>query len=880
MPAVVNVTKDQILAEEEAIKEQVYGHFQRKIEETNSAVSQAKLDLESGKYESQFVSSFASELERQRRKQITVSKEINSLYKKPYFSHIKLSIPADNDTIHCLLTDCPDLDEARTIDYNKYGEMVIVPFRQDAHRKMFGALFSAYQAKNGSPFTVPDQKNPTGEGTVFKPELIRDVTIASRVIKDVRQFFPSILFEEETIDFDDILAQRLDENRESATLRNIIATLQREQYGIIQTPQNESFVVQGCVGSGKSQCLIHRLFFLRSVLAENGWERVLLITPSQLFRNYSDELMRRFRLSSVENTSISELYRELLFRLDDRFKNRQYRYELSEEYLPDEYLRQVYSRGTIEKIRAEIKKAIRKYVDEACEYLNIPMLDEPLSPKAIDSIVEKLDREISAVSLREMERSKDESYLNMRKESEQLEKSIASLKKTQERLLQRSDDLLAKKEQLRKLREDLVQAETELSDWLERIAEQKELLKTDVDAAVLALAGGKIKYSTLGVVNDYLVKAARFFDATVEWGDKFKSDSEHTAFLRSYIEFCQQELSSFSKGKSVVALERSYQKEIDENENRIQEVRATITSSEQRIEDIIHRLQEYTNDENVRNHTKARIEAMEASRFFLSRIESTVFEREIWNALAPLKEQCGIKTVDIENLGNGRRRETRILYKSDLLFYLRIYMFLNKTENLPVYEYICVDEGQDLHAADYETLHELFPTAVFNVFGDVDQALHVDCGISEWQKETGIETVFELNKNYRNTPAVVEFIKDMFGAKMEACGHVRKEQAPTVLTSKGSIQAMITAVPNMAVIVKDHKAFDHLSELMGSGAGQLNYIDTNSSEEKEGTISCFSVFAAKGLEFPEVLVWPEDMTKNQKVVACSRSLNHLYYCNL
>lgn len=133
MPAVVNVTKDQILAEEEAIKEQVYGHFQRKIEETNSAVSQAKRDLESGNYESQFVSSFASELERQRRKQITVSKEINSLYKKPYFSHIKLSIPADNDTIHCLLTDCPDLDEAHTVDYNKYGEMVIVPFRQDAH---------------------------------------------------------------------------------------------------------------------------------------------------------------------------------------------------------------------------------------------------------------------------------------------------------------------------------------------------------------------------------------------------------------------------------------------------------------------------------------------------------------------------------------------------------------------------------------------------------------------------------------------------------------------------------------------------------------------------------------------------------------------------
>lgn len=879
MSAVVNVTKDQILAEEEAVKEQVYGHFQRKIEESNNAVTQAERDLEAGKFESQFVSSFASELDKQRRNRLMVSREINGLYKKPYFAHIKLDIPEDKDTLHCLLTDCPDLDEARTINHSQDGETVIIPFRQDAHRKLFGALFSAYQAKNGSAFSVPD---PKGGETHFNPEIIRDVTIASRVIKDVRQFFPAVLFEEEAIDFDDILAQRLDENRESATLRNIIATLQREQYSIVQTPQNESFIVQGCAGSGKSQCLIHRLFFLRSVIAENGWERVLLITPSQLFRNYSAELMRRFRLSTVGNTSISELYRELLFGIDDRFKNRQYRYELSEEYLPDEYLRQVYSRSTIEKIRTEIKRAIRKYVDEACAFLNIPVLDEPLSTKAISSLVERLDREISAVSLREIERSKDESYVNMRNESAQLERGIISLKKTQERLLQRRDDLLAKIDQLRKLREDLEMAEAELADWLKEVVEQKELLKSDVDDAVLALAGQRIRYSSLGVVNNYLVKAARFLDVTADWGEKFKSNSEHTVFLRSYIELCQQELSSFSKGKSVVALERSYQKDKEENEKRIQETMTSIAASEQKIESIIVQLQEYTNDENVRNQTKARIEAMEASRYFLSRIESTVFEREIWNALAPLKEQCGIKTIDVDDLGNGRRRETRILYKSDLLFYLRIYMFLNETDNLPPYDYICVDEGQDLHAADYETLHELFPQAVFNVFGDVNQALHVDCGISDWQKETGISTVFELNKNYRNTPAVVEFIKDTFGAKMEACGRIRKEQAPKVLRSSESIIEQFSTAQGLSVIVKDRNAFNDLCKTIGSEACRLNYIDTNtiSSAEIEGTISCFSIFTAKGLEFPEVLVWPEGMTNNQKVVACSRALNHLYYCNL
>ena len=63
--------------------------------------------------------------------------------------------------------------------------------------------------------------------------------------------------------------------------------------------------------------------------------------------------------------SIASLYREMLERIDGRFKNRQYRFELSEEYLPDQYLHQVYTR---ENISAQVKQVIREYNENTAGY--------------------------------------------------------------------------------------------------------------------------------------------------------------------------------------------------------------------------------------------------------------------------------------------------------------------------------------------------------------------------------------------------------------------------------------------------------------------------------------------------------------------------------
>lgn len=170
-------------------------------------------------------------------------------------------------------------------------------------------------------------------------------------------------------------------------------------------------------------------------------------------------------------------------------------------------------------------------------------------------------------------------------------------------------------------------------------------------------------------------------------------------------------------------------------------VQNDITIAEMYLEDHSTWLQEHNIEEAKQQRQTYRSE-LERARYYLSRIESSVFEQEVWNELSGAKKENGIETIRIIDGKDGHQRQNRILYKSDLLFYLKIYHSLHKKHSLPDYRMICIDEGQDLHRADYELLRALYPDSVMNIFGDVTQALHVECGISNWQAETGIDTSF------------------------------------------------------------------------------------------------------------------------------------------
>ena len=95
---------------------------------------------------------------------------------------------------------------------------------------------------------------------------------------------------DEEIIFDPFLKEILKEKKEQSEITDIIETIQEKQYEIITKPERDSFVVQGCAGSGKTMILLHRLSFLMYNNEKLTPRDVLVITPSDSFNAFIDEL--------------------------------------------------------------------------------------------------------------------------------------------------------------------------------------------------------------------------------------------------------------------------------------------------------------------------------------------------------------------------------------------------------------------------------------------------------------------------------------------------------------------------------------------------------------------------------------------------------------
>lgn len=857
-------TQDKLRLEEEKLKERVYKTFDDMSSEASSGVRSQQATIARSAFDDKEAFMVHGQLSEVHKKKHKVEKLISRLYYRPYFSHVEMSFEGDEDDVdHYFLSDCETLDLMVPIGHNGY----LLPFKQDSERAISKALFHCYQAKKGDPISY---KGPNGDVFTLVPQLICDTEVEKRVLLNAIQLYPTPNAGEFQVTADEMLESRLQENRDNPTLRNIISTLQLKQFEIIGTDANESFVVQGCAGSGKSQCLLHRLFFLRDELSQDGWNKVLLLTPTKLFREYSAALMKRYQLSDVFNCSLADLYRDLLSVYDDRFKDRQYVYQLTEEYLPDEYLFAVYKEDNVQRIEAEIDKSIQKYVSDGCKALDIDVPCE-VNTAVIEDIVAQLDEQMSAFDAREEALQDNDEYQAKRKEYEQLLKDNESSMRKLQRYQDELDRNLEDQKELARLIEEVQKAEQEKQAWVE----SREKRIQDAISELETIARKFDRGTDLQAPAKYAKQLFIVKDLTE--GARFQSDEEELAILDEFITIAQNELQEGIRDKKPKNVIDKYIKRQGEIQDTIAGLVTEINEQDGRIKEYAEWLRRIASefDGQEAKNTLLRSE-MQQSRYFLSRIESTIFEKEVWNALAPVKEKFDIQTLEIEELKDGKHKESRILYKSDLLFYIRIYMKLHPGIKLPEYSLICIDEGQDLHRADYDILHGLYPKVVFNVFGDVVQVLHSACGISQWEAQTGIPTVYQLTTNYRNTAAIVDFCNQIFDVQMDYIGSVDKTQKPVVVADW--IEAQDILIKNdVVLIVKDKESYIELCEETGIDVTDFAYLDTTSDKPEDAEKECYSIFAAKGLEFSNVFVYAKNMTKNQKVVACTRAMGGLYY---
>ena len=117
---------------------------------------------------------------------------------------------------------------------------------------------------------------------------------------------------DESVIFDPFLKDILNSRKEKQEICDIIETIQEQQYDIITAPEDEQFVVQGVAGSGKTMIMLHRLSYLMYNDESIKPSNVLVITPSDSFNAFIDELAQVLELEKVKTSTLDSYYLSLL----------------------------------------------------------------------------------------------------------------------------------------------------------------------------------------------------------------------------------------------------------------------------------------------------------------------------------------------------------------------------------------------------------------------------------------------------------------------------------------------------------------------------------------------------------------------------------------
>lgn len=94
----------------------------------------------------------------------------------------------------------------------------------------------------------------------------------------------------------------------SNKLKDVVATIQKEQNEIIRAYKNKAMIIQGSAGSGKTTVALHRLAYLvytYNDVLEN--EEILIIAPNEIFLDYISEVLPNLGVYSVNQSTFERL---------------------------------------------------------------------------------------------------------------------------------------------------------------------------------------------------------------------------------------------------------------------------------------------------------------------------------------------------------------------------------------------------------------------------------------------------------------------------------------------------------------------------------------------------------------------------------------------
>lgn len=264
-------------------------------------------------------------------------RRLKQIVKSPYFGRMDFE-PSDSKSSQKLYV-------GKTTIYNSNNQLSVIDWRSPISSMYYDSFVG--KANYESPKGII-------EGYI---SLKRQIIIEDAIIKSV--------LDTDLITDDNILQNYLNVHAESK-MKDIVASIQKEQNDIIRRPINENLIVQGVAGSGKTSVALHRIAYLIYLLNNNGSknkvssEQFLIIGPNNYFLDYISEVLPDLDVETINQTTISDMVINLI---NEKVTVQE----------PTDELKELYSNGKISmessiKNNSQFEKALEKYIQEIIEY--------------------------------------------------------------------------------------------------------------------------------------------------------------------------------------------------------------------------------------------------------------------------------------------------------------------------------------------------------------------------------------------------------------------------------------------------------------------------------------------------------------------------------
>jgi len=241
------------------------------------------------------------------------------------------------------------------------------------------------------------------------------------------------------------------------------------------------------------------------------------------------------------------------------------------------------------------------------------------------------------------------------------------------------------------------------------------------------------------------------------------------------------------------------------------------------------------------------------------------------------------------------------LYKiEDLAPILFLHLKINGIEKK--YDYIAVDEAQDMSVFQHLTLYMSAKSKNINFAGDLAQSIIPPFYIKDWQDLIDVigekVKLYQIDKCYRTTVEIVEFasniFKKYFPKSFEPPKAVLRHGDDVKIMKTQNIAEMIPIISEefdtknistFAILCRDYKHADRIYAELSEKAKSLNFKITNYDEDNYSDgLLVMPIDRAKGLEFDSILIadlndtnYPDEILSAKLLyVAITRALHRVY----